>query len=157
MLAYDERPADQIRDDVGRLPAPQAKGAKCGVRRTRGSVELEAVRARAARAPAAMLANTYISSVTDIGPGGIVFANSTTLKPIPVSRYVTWDVRLGYTEEKASGSVPLIKGWRAAVGVNNLPTVCRRLRRRHSPTTTPMCRRTRRSGACSIASLAVKF
>ena len=68
----------------------------------------------------ATLANTYISSVTDIGPGGIVFANSTTLKPIPVSRYVTWDVRLGYTEEKASGSVPLIKGWRAAVGVNNL-------------------------------------
>ena len=65
------------------------------------------------------LGNTYVSSVTDIGPGGIVFATSTTLKPIPVSRYVTWDLRLGYNAEKVPSAVPLVKSWKVAVGVNN--------------------------------------
>ncbi len=68
----------------------------------------------------AMLGNTYISSVKDIGPGGIVFANSTTLKAIPVSSYTAWDLRLGYTAEKGPSAVPFVKSWKVAVGVNNL-------------------------------------
>lgn len=65
------------------------------------------------------LGNHYISSVTDIGPGGIVYAQSTTLKRLPVSSYVTWDLRLGYGVDRSS-SHSIVKGWSVALGVNNI-------------------------------------
>jgi iron complex outermembrane receptor protein len=64
------------------------------------------------------LANTYVSAVTDIGPGGIVYASSTTLKPIPVSSYSAWDIRAAYTS--GSGIGPVGKSWNLALGVNNV-------------------------------------
>jgi len=62
----------------------------------------------------ATLANTYIPSVTDIGTGGIVFATSTTLRPIKVSSYTTWDLNAGYTVKS------IAKGLRVMAGVNNI-------------------------------------
>lgn len=64
------------------------------------------------------LGNTYMSAVTDIGPGGLVYATSKTLKPLGVSSYTTWDLRVGYARDlEASG---LVKGWSVGVGINNL-------------------------------------
>ena len=65
----------------------------------------------------ATLANTFASSVTDIGPGGIVFETSTTLKPLPVASYSAWDVRVAYTGTSVLGRIG--KTWTAALGVNN--------------------------------------
>lgn len=64
------------------------------------------------------LGNTYVSSVTDQGPGGIVFETSTTLKPQRVDRYMSWDLRLAYK----GGALAMLgaKGWNLAVGVNNI-------------------------------------
>ena len=66
----------------------------------------------------ATLSNTYVSSVTDIGAGGIVYETSTTLKPTPVARYLSWDLRAAYRGE----SVRMLgaKSWTVAVGVNNI-------------------------------------
>ena len=64
------------------------------------------------------IGNTYASSVTDIGAGGLVYETSTTLKPIPVSAYVAWDMRLAYNGEHLIGAIG--KGWTVAVGVNNI-------------------------------------
>jgi len=66
----------------------------------------------------ATLGNTYVSSVTDIGPGGIVFETSKTLKPIPVSSYMSWDLRLAYSGGRAS--LLGIKSYTLALGVNNI-------------------------------------
>jgi iron complex outermembrane recepter protein len=66
------------------------------------------------------LGNTYISAVTDIGPGGIVFAKSKTLKPLPVASYLTWDLRAAYTDETPGTRIKEIKGWSVALGINNL-------------------------------------
>jgi iron complex outermembrane receptor protein len=63
--------------------------------------------------------NNYISAVTDIGPGGIVYAQSTTLKRLPVSSYLTWDLRLAYSVDH-SASHDIIKGWSVALGINNI-------------------------------------
>ena len=65
------------------------------------------------------LGNTFISSVTDQGPGGIVFATSKTLKPLPVASYLTWDLRAAYVDERPNAQAHAIKGWSAALGVNN--------------------------------------
>jgi len=65
----------------------------------------------------ATLGNTYISSVTDIGAGGIVFETSTTLKRVPVSSYMSWDARVGYGSDAGGG---FIKTWSLALGVNNI-------------------------------------
>jgi iron complex outermembrane receptor protein len=62
----------------------------------------------------ATIANTFIPSVTDIGTGGIVYATSTTLKPIKVSSYTSWDANVGYTLKN------VLKGARVMVGVNNI-------------------------------------
>jgi iron complex outermembrane receptor protein len=63
------------------------------------------------------LGNTYASAVTDIGPGGIVFATSTTLKANPVSTYSAFDIRVSYTSETGIGRIG--KSWNVAVGVND--------------------------------------
>ena len=65
----------------------------------------------------AQLANTLVSAVTDIGPGGIVYANSTTLKPIHVPSYLAWDARFSYDGQAIFGEYG--KGWSFAFGVNN--------------------------------------
>jgi len=66
------------------------------------------------------LGNTYISAVTDIGPGGIVYANSKTLKALPVASYLTWDLRAAYTDETPGSRIKAIKGWSVALGINNM-------------------------------------
>ncbi len=66
----------------------------------------------------ATLANTYASAVTDIGPGGIVYATSTTLKPVPVASYTAWDVRFAYMGTWTLGGFG--KTWTAALGVNDI-------------------------------------
>jgi iron complex outermembrane receptor protein len=66
----------------------------------------------------ATLGNTFVSSVTDIGPGGIVFENSKTLKATPVSSYFSFDARLAYKGAPIPGMG--LKGWDAAFGINNL-------------------------------------
>jgi iron complex outermembrane receptor protein len=68
------------------------------------------------------LANTYVSSVTDIGPGGIVYETSKTLKAVPVSSYSAWDVRVAYTSEAALAG-RFGKGWTLAGGINNITNV----------------------------------
>ncbi len=72
---------------------------------------------------AASLSNTYIEEMTDIGPGGITFASSTTLTRKPVEAYSVWDAALSYTFSKApneAGWRRWIGGMRVSVGVNNL-------------------------------------
>jgi iron complex outermembrane receptor protein len=64
----------------------------------------------------AVLANNFVDSVLDEGPGGATFANS-HLSPIRVPSYMTWDLRAEY---KLSGIVPAAKEARIAVGVNNI-------------------------------------
>jgi len=65
--------------------------------------------------------NTYISKVTDEGAGGIVYATSTTLKPIGVPAYLTWDLRAAHNVDSPLHT-PLgeLKGWSVALGVNNI-------------------------------------
>jgi iron complex outermembrane receptor protein len=62
--------------------------------------------------------NTYVSSVRDIGAGGIVFETSKTLTTRHVDSYMSWDFRLGYKGDAVSAMG--VKGWNLAVGVNNL-------------------------------------
>ncbi|WP_165917611.1 TonB-dependent receptor plug domain-containing protein [Roseateles saccharophilus] len=66
----------------------------------------------------ATLGNTYVSSVTDLGPGGIVYETSKTLKPLPVSAYMSWDLRLAYSGGRA-GFLG-VKSYTLALGVNNI-------------------------------------
>jgi iron complex outermembrane recepter protein len=77
------------------------------------------------------LAFTYVSSVRDIGTGGVSYFGAPPLyniglsSPSPVTvaqfaaghvpAYTQWDLRLTYNSSLESG-----KGWRATVGVNNL-------------------------------------
>lgn len=67
---------------------------------------------------AATVGNTYVSSVTDIGPGGIVYETSKTLTPRHVSSYMSWDLRLAYSGEKVD--LAGIKSYTVAIGVNNV-------------------------------------
>ena len=66
----------------------------------------------------ANLANTFVSAVTDVGAGGIVYQTSTTLKPVPVASYTTWDIRVAYTGDALFRG--FAKSWTVALGVNNL-------------------------------------
>ena len=71
----------------------------------------------------AMLGNTYIDALTDLGPGGITFASSATLRRQPVASYSSWDAAVSYVFTKS----PADAGWRrwlggmkVTLGVNNL-------------------------------------
>ena len=70
----------------------------------------------------ATLNNTYISSVVDLGAGGIVFANSTSLRRIAVPSYTSWDTSVSYAFKNLS--LPLVRrtlsGLKLTLGVNNL-------------------------------------
>jgi iron complex outermembrane recepter protein len=71
----------------------------------------------------AMIANTYIDDVTDIGPGGITFASSTTLVRRPVESFSPWDVAASYTFGQMTGrgfKGNFLSGARLTVGVNNV-------------------------------------
>lgn len=72
---------------------------------------------------AVSLANTYIGEMTDIGPGGITYALSTTLRRLPVAAYSTWDLAVSHTFAKSStdtGFRRWVGGLQLSVGVNNL-------------------------------------
>ncbi|MFZ6758310.1 TonB-dependent receptor plug domain-containing protein [Undibacterium sp. Ji50W] len=64
------------------------------------------------------IGNTYVSAVTDLGAGGLVYETSTTLKPMDVSSYSSWDIRLAYSGEHLMGKYG--KAWTVAFGVNNI-------------------------------------
>ncbi|MBL9194777.1 MAG: TonB-dependent receptor [Opitutaceae bacterium] len=70
----------------------------------------------------ALLGNTYIPEVTDIGTGGIGFATSTTLTRRAVDAYIDWDLQLSYrVKSKSSGSaLRWLDGMVLTAGVNNL-------------------------------------
>ncbi len=71
----------------------------------------------------AMIGNTYIDALTDIGPGGVTFASSATLTRRPVASYSTWDLAGSYTfarRSSASGWEKWVAGLKVSVGVNNL-------------------------------------
>ncbi len=61
--------------------------------------------------------NTYVSSVTDQGAGGIVYWANTARKTAAVPRYMAWDLRLGYGRALQGSE---IKGWSVALGVNDV-------------------------------------
>lgn len=71
----------------------------------------------------AHLANTFIDELTDIGPGGITFVSSSTLRRRPVEAYSTFDAALGYTftrQPSDAGWRRWVGGMRLTVGVNNI-------------------------------------
>ena len=72
---------------------------------------------------AVSLANTYIGEMTDIGPGGITYALSTTLRRLPVAAYSTWDLAVSHTFAKSAtdtGFRRWIGGLQLGAGINNL-------------------------------------
>ncbi|WP_414664799.1 TonB-dependent receptor domain-containing protein [Horticoccus sp. 23ND18S-11] len=70
----------------------------------------------------ATLNNTYISSVVDLGAGGIIFASSTSLKRVQVPSYLSWDTSVSYAFKHISlpGGKKLLSGLKLTVGVNNV-------------------------------------
>ncbi len=70
----------------------------------------------------ALIGDTYIPSVTDIGTGGSTFANSTTLKPVPVDSYNAVDLALNYTipQKTTQDWSHWLRGMKFTVGVNNV-------------------------------------
>lgn len=70
----------------------------------------------------ATLNNTYISSVVDLGAGGVIFASSTSLKRVPVPSYTFWDTSVSYAFKNISlpGGKKLFSGLKLTLGVNNL-------------------------------------
>ena len=70
----------------------------------------------------ATLNNTSISSVVDLGAGGITFATSTTLKRVPVPSYTSWDTSVSYSFKNIGlwGGKKILSGLKLTVGVNNL-------------------------------------
>jgi len=70
----------------------------------------------------ATLNNTYVSSVVDLGAGGIIFANSTSLRRVAVPSYTSWDSSVSYAFKNISlpGGKKLFSGLKLTLGVNNL-------------------------------------
>lgn len=69
----------------------------------------------------ALLGNTYIPSVVDIGTGGNAFVTSTTARRVSVPSYSVWDAQVGYTFRGGkSGWNNWFNGLRLTAGVNNL-------------------------------------
>ncbi|HET7537644.1 MAG TPA: hypothetical protein VFJ90_14385, partial [Candidatus Didemnitutus sp.] len=70
----------------------------------------------------AFIGDTYIPSVTDIGTGGLTFATSTTLKPVPVDSYNSIDLALTYAipSKTTESWLRWLHGMKFTVGVNNV-------------------------------------
>lgn len=71
-----------------------------------------------------VVGNTYIGEMTDIGPGGITFATSTTLTRRPVAAYSVWDLGISYEFGRKAvmgkGASGYLKGLRLTAGINNV-------------------------------------
>jgi iron complex outermembrane recepter protein len=70
----------------------------------------------------ANLNNTYVSSVVDLGAGGIVFATSPTLRRLEVPAYSSWDTSVSYTFRNLAlpGGKDSVSSLKVTAGVNNL-------------------------------------
>jgi iron complex outermembrane receptor protein len=70
----------------------------------------------------ATLNHTYISSVVDLGAGGIIFATSPSLRRIAVPSYTSWDTSVSYTFRNLGlpGGKKFISNLKLTLGVNNL-------------------------------------
>ena len=70
----------------------------------------------------ATLNNTYISSVVDLGAGGIIFANSSSLRRVSVPSYTSWDASVSYAFKNLGipGWKKSLSGLKLTLGVNNL-------------------------------------
>jgi len=73
----------------------------------------------------ANLGQTFIPSVTDIGPGGLTFATNPALRRRPVASFAAWDFSLGYTFDRdpnrtARRPRKSFRDLQLTVGVNNL-------------------------------------
>ncbi len=69
----------------------------------------------------ALLGNTYVPSIVDIGVGGDAFATSTTARRVAVASYSTWDAQVGYTFRGSNrGMLGWFNGLRVTAGVNNI-------------------------------------
>lgn len=67
--------------------------------------------------------HTYIDDLVDIGPGGITFVSSSTLRRRPVEAYSVVDAAVGYTfarQPSDTGWRRWVGGMRLTVGVNNI-------------------------------------
>lgn len=70
----------------------------------------------------ATIADTYIPEVVDIGPGGLTFAQSTTLQRVPVDSYHSVDLSVNYSipAKTTEGWMSWLSGVKFTVGVNNV-------------------------------------
>ena len=70
----------------------------------------------------ATLNNTTISSVVDLGAGGIIFANSTSLRRVSVPSYTSWDTSVSYTFRNFGTNrwLKRVSSLKVTLGVNNL-------------------------------------
>ena len=70
----------------------------------------------------AMVGMTHVPGVTDIGVGGDTYANSATVKPVPVNSYTTWDLQFSYTlnGRQTPKWWALPRETRLTLGVNNV-------------------------------------
>lgn len=70
----------------------------------------------------ATLNNTYISSVVDLGAGGIIFATSPSLKRVPVPSYSSWDTSVSYAFRDLGliGGGKRLSSLKLTLGVNNV-------------------------------------
>jgi iron complex outermembrane receptor protein len=71
---------------------------------------------------AATLNHTYVSSVVDLGAGGIVFSESASLRRVAVPAYSTWDASLSrsFANLGLPGGNRLLSSLKLTLGVNNL-------------------------------------
>jgi iron complex outermembrane receptor protein len=71
---------------------------------------------------AATLNHTYVASVVDLGAGGIVFAESTSLRRVQVPSYASWDASVSHSLANLSlpGGRRLLSNLKLTLGVNNL-------------------------------------
>ena len=70
----------------------------------------------------ATLNHTYVSSVVDLGAGGIIFAGSTSLRRIAVPAYQSWDTSISRSFRNLTlpGGGRITAALKVTLGVNNL-------------------------------------
>ncbi len=69
----------------------------------------------------ALLGNTYIPSIVDIGTGGHAFATSTVARRVSLPSYSVFDAQVGYTFRGGKGAwTGWFNGLRVTAGVNNI-------------------------------------
>ncbi len=68
----------------------------------------------------AMVGNTFVPGVVDIGVGGNTYAESTTIVPTQVASYMSWDLQLGYAFNRNPDRSRFAPSTKLTVGVNNV-------------------------------------